>query len=96
MLHDPSMPASVAQIDGAEETAEALPIGDRSPRRRISPPPIAHLAEKKKLIPFGWYGGKFSHLDWLLPCAGMSSLLRAVCRFRRVCSIETRRGGDLQ
>jgi DNA adenine methylase len=22
---------------------------------------------KKKLIPFGWYGGKFSHLDWLLP-----------------------------
>lgn len=21
----------------------------------------------KKLIPFGWYGGKFSHLDWLLP-----------------------------
>ncbi len=22
---------------------------------------------KKKLIAFGWYGGKFSHLDWLLP-----------------------------
>jgi len=22
---------------------------------------------KKKLIVFGWYGGKFSHLDWLLP-----------------------------
>lgn len=21
----------------------------------------------KKLIPFGWYGGKFSHLPWLLP-----------------------------
>lgn len=21
----------------------------------------------KKLIAFGWYGGKFSHLDWLLP-----------------------------
>ena len=21
----------------------------------------------KKLIPFGYYGGKFSHLDWLLP-----------------------------
>lgn len=20
-----------------------------------------------KLLPFGWYGGKFSHLDWLLP-----------------------------
>ncbi|OUL19507.1 DNA adenine methylase [Nostoc sp. 106C] len=22
---------------------------------------------KSKLIAFGWYGGKFSHLDWLLP-----------------------------
>jgi DNA adenine methylase len=37
------------------------------PRLRGSPPPIAVLSEKKKLIPFGWYGGKFSHLDWLLP-----------------------------
>src|SRR5438093_10070051 len=23
--------------------------------------------EMSKLIAFGWYGGKFSHLDWLLP-----------------------------
>ena len=23
--------------------------------------------EKKRLIAFGWYGGKYSHLDWLLP-----------------------------
>ena len=30
------------------------------------PAPIATL-KNKKLIPFGWYGGKFSHLDWLLP-----------------------------
>ena len=22
---------------------------------------------KRKMIAFGWYGGKFSHLDWLLP-----------------------------
>ena len=21
----------------------------------------------RKMIAFGWYGGKFSHLDWLLP-----------------------------
>ena len=21
----------------------------------------------RKLIAFGWYGGKYSHLDWLLP-----------------------------
>ncbi len=25
------------------------------------------LTKPKKLIAFGWYGGKFSHLDWLLP-----------------------------
>jgi len=23
--------------------------------------------QKRKLIAFGWYGGKYSHLDWLLP-----------------------------
>lgn len=23
--------------------------------------------QRKKLIAFGWYGGKYSHLDWLLP-----------------------------
>jgi DNA adenine methylase len=34
---------------------------------RVVPPPVSFLTEKKKLIPFGWYGGKFSHLDWLLP-----------------------------
>lgn len=31
------------------------------------PAPIIRLNGKKKLIPFGWYGGKFSHLDWILP-----------------------------
>ena len=41
--------------------------GDISRRGRIAPPPVARLVEKKKLIPFGWYGGKYSHLDWLLP-----------------------------
>ena len=25
------------------------------------------IPRRKKLIPFGWYGGKYSHLDWLLP-----------------------------
>ena len=33
---------------------------------RTKPASIATL-KGKKLIPFGWYGGKFSHLDWLLP-----------------------------
>lgn len=25
------------------------------------------ITRNRKLIAFGWYGGKFSHLDWLLP-----------------------------
>jgi DNA adenine methylase len=29
--------------------------------------PLALNAKKHKIIAFGWYGGKFSHLDWLLP-----------------------------
>jgi hypothetical protein len=32
---------------------------------RTSPKVISR--NKRKLIVFGWYGGKFSHLDWLLP-----------------------------
>ncbi|NCA85334.1 MAG: DNA adenine methylase [Clostridia bacterium] len=34
---------------------------------RKTAPPIQRLKRPKKLIAFGWYGGKFSHLDWLLP-----------------------------
>jgi DNA adenine methylase len=34
--------------------------------RNNKPSPILKL-NNKKLIPFGWYGGKFSHLEWLLP-----------------------------
>lgn len=30
-------------------------------------PPLVSKLRQKKLIAFGWYGGKFSHLDWLLP-----------------------------
>lgn len=33
---------------------------------RKKPPEVSSL-RTKKLIAFGWYGGKFSHLDWLLP-----------------------------
>ncbi len=36
------------------------------PGRRGRPPRVSRL-EHRKLIPFGWYGGKYSHLDWLLP-----------------------------
>jgi DNA adenine methylase len=34
-------------------------------RRKKKPVSIMSL-QTKKLIPFGWYGGKFSHLSWLL------------------------------
>ncbi len=40
---------------------------DTSKRRKTIPPPISSLKRTRKLIAFGWYGGKFSHLDWLLP-----------------------------
>jgi DNA adenine methylase len=35
--------------------------------RNGKPPGISKLRHGRKLILFGWYGGKFSHLDWLLP-----------------------------
>lgn len=35
--------------------------------RKNKPPGVSALRRKRKLILFGWYGGKFSHLDWLLP-----------------------------
>lgn len=28
---------------------------------------VVYLRGRRRLIVFGWYGGKFSHLDWLLP-----------------------------
>jgi DNA adenine methylase len=34
---------------------------------RRTPSPVRTRPTRRKLIAFGWYGGKFSHLDWLLP-----------------------------
>ena len=42
-------------------------IGSAKQPRKNIPPPVSGLSGKKKLILFGWYGGKFSHLSWLLP-----------------------------
>ncbi len=36
-------------------------------KRNGKPSAITRLQRRKKLILFAWYGGKFSHLDWLLP-----------------------------
>ncbi len=35
--------------------------------RTQSKPAVKARTSKKKRLAFGWYGGKFSHLDWLLP-----------------------------
>ena len=32
-----------------------------------SSPSVKPVGAARKLIAFGWYGGKYSHLDWLLP-----------------------------
>src|SRR5271170_5039212 len=34
---------------------------------RNGSPPGERSLRGQKLIAFGWFGGKFSHLDWLLP-----------------------------
>ena len=36
-------------------------------KNKKTPAVVSGLKRPKKLIAFGWYGGKFSHLDWLLP-----------------------------
>ena len=36
-------------------------------RRKPSPINVERKRRSGKLIAFGWYGGKFSHLSWLLP-----------------------------
>src|SRR4051794_35804563 len=44
--------------------------GKKAPDRPTNPkrrPPKISTPSGEKLIPFGWYGGKFSHLAWLLP-----------------------------
>lgn len=43
-----------------------LKMAVREGVRRL-PAPLSQLKISKKVIAFGWYGGKFSHLDWLLP-----------------------------
>ncbi len=35
--------------------------------RHGKPPPVSRLVHARKLILFGWYGGKYSHREWLLP-----------------------------
>ena len=65
--------------------------------RNGRPPGISGL-RGQKLIAFGWYGGKFSHLDWLLPllptachhyCEPFAGSPAAVLLNRRPAAVET-------
>lgn len=51
---------------GNVETAQ-ISTAITAPKRRRVPHPLIKPRMTRKLIAFGWYGGKFSHLDWLLP-----------------------------
>ena len=44
-----------------------VPAVEQVKGRKKVPATISRLKGRSKLIAFGWYGGKFSHLDWLLP-----------------------------
>ncbi len=55
----------MVQTMAAPPTAGDLMLGRNTPARQAHP--LVEPAAARKLIAFGWYGGKFSHLDWLLP-----------------------------
>ena len=71
MVHETAIAASPVCLSTAGiSSPPATPVDQANSgtnrSRKTTPPPISHLTTKK-LIPFGWYGGKFSHLTWLLP-----------------------------
>jgi DNA adenine methylase len=44
-----------------------VPMQNKTITKRKQAGPILRMNMPKKILAFGWYGGKFSHLDWLLP-----------------------------
>src|SRR2546423_6098742 len=51
-------------LDDAEEVVQRSDLSALRSRNKV----FKREARKgRKQIAFGWYGGKFSHLDWLLP-----------------------------
>lgn len=55
-----STDASLFQTDDSLAIADMRLLKDRASGKKLP-------ARRRKTIAFGWYGGKFSHLDWLLP-----------------------------
>lgn len=66
MAKRPKANGSAVVIDDLGESSAAS-VTHELATKRGAPPPISRLKSRRKLIAFGWYGGKFSHLDWLLP-----------------------------
>lgn len=62
------------EVEGKEllELKLLAAVGDTARSRRNATPPGISRLRGEKLIAFGWYGGKFSHLQWLLPLLPMS------------------------
>jgi len=54
-------------MQNSHELIEVGEANGETKRCRKGRPPRASTLTSNKLIPFGWYGGKFSHLAWLLP-----------------------------
>lgn len=48
-------------------TREKTTVIRRRRQNKKTVTPLVTNSKRRKLIAFGWYGGKFSHLDWLLP-----------------------------
>jgi len=48
-------------------TREKNTVIHRRRQHKKTVTPLVTNSKRRKLIAFGWYGGKFSHLDWLLP-----------------------------
>lgn len=51
---------------GQEQDVITMPAQTARASRKSSPPPVTGLT-RKRIIAFGWYGGKYSHLSWLMP-----------------------------
>lgn len=50
-----------------EQNTENTIVISRKKRTGKTATPLVTNGRRRKLIAFGWYGGKFSHIDWLLP-----------------------------
>lgn len=59
------LPSPIYLTDQSPGRAQQLSLEDNGGRRRIQGNGASK--QRRRLIAFGWYGGKFSHLSWLLP-----------------------------